>query len=175
MQSPIPGLIAKTKINPMRDRYNCATIFVDLLTETPMFIYSARETLEAKETFERWSKAHGVTINHCKSDNGRLSENEWMAHIAKMGQSITFCGVKAHFQNRHAERRISSLQDQGRTQLLHAMARWPIANSHYLWLYAITNAAIVMNDATRKGEVKSRSELFSGSDISPTLKYHHHF
>jgi hypothetical protein len=32
-----------------------------------------------------------------------------------------------------------------------------------------------MNDTTRKGEVKSRSELFSGSDIRPNLNDHHHF
>jgi hypothetical protein len=179
MQSPVPGLIAQTKGNPMRDRYNCATIFVDHYSDAT-YVHlqaslSAKDTIEAKETFERWSKSHGVTINHYHADNGRFSENEWMAHIAKMGQSITFCGVNAHFQNGRAERRIRSLQDQGRTQLLHAMARWSIAISHHLWPYAITNVAIVMNDTTRKGEVKSRSEMFSGSEISPNLKDHHHF
>jgi hypothetical protein len=179
MQSPVPGLIAQVKGNPTRDRYTCGAIFVDHYSDATYVhlqeTLSAKDTILAKESFERWSRSNGVTINHYHADNGRFAENDWMAHIAQKGQTISFCGVNAHFQNGRAARRIRSLQDQGRTQLLHAMARWPIAISHHLWPYVITNVANVMNDTTKKGEVKSRSELFSGSEIRPNLKNHHHF
>jgi hypothetical protein len=48
-----------------------------------------------------------------------------MAAIKEAGQTITFCGVNAHFQNAVAERRIRALQDQARTMLIHAQHRWP--------------------------------------------------
>jgi hypothetical protein len=97
-----------------------------------------------------------------------------MAHVARMGQTITFCGVNAHFQNGQAERRIRTIQDQGRTQLLHAMSRWSLAISHHLWPYAIMNVASRMNDMARTGEEKTRIELFTGSETRPNLKNHHH-
>jgi hypothetical protein len=44
-----------------------------------------------------------------------------MADVARKGQTISFCGVNAHFQNGKAERRIRLLQDLARSQPLHAM------------------------------------------------------
>jgi hypothetical protein len=113
---------------------------------------NAKDTVEAKEAFERWADSHKVTARHYHADNGRFAETELMAHVAKKGQTISFCGLNAHFQSGCAERRIRSLQDLARTQMLHAMAKWPVAISHHLWPYAITNVANCMNDTTRKTE-----------------------
>jgi hypothetical protein len=38
-------------------------------------------------------------------------------------QTISFCGVNAHFQNGIAEKIIRDIQEQARTMLLHAKSR----------------------------------------------------
>jgi Reverse transcriptase (RNA-dependent DNA polymerase) len=179
MESPIPGHIAQMKGSPTRERYNAATIFVDHFSDIT-FVHlqkstNAEETIEAKEAFERWASSHGVNIRHYHADNGRFAETAFMAHVAKRGQTISFCGVNAHFQNGKAERRIRTLQDLARTQMLHAKARWPVAITEHLWPYAITNVANMHNDVPRMGTKRSRTELFAGVDVRPNLKNHHHF
>jgi Reverse transcriptase (RNA-dependent DNA polymerase) len=171
-------LIIQIKGNPTKERYNAATVFVDHYSDIT-FVHlqrslSAEDTIEAKEAFERWSKSHSVTISHCHADNGRFAETAFMAHVAKCGQTITFCGVNAHFQNGQAERRIRTLQELGRTQLLHAMARWPVAISHHLWPYVICNVSNCLNDMARTDEEKTRMELFAGTEVAPNVKQHHH-
>jgi hypothetical protein len=47
--------------------------------------------------------------------------------VAISGQTISFCGVNAHFQNGIAEKMIRDLQESTRKQLLHTKARWPKA------------------------------------------------
>jgi hypothetical protein len=64
---------------------------------------NASKTIEAKEAFERWSASHGVKIKHYHADNGHFAENAFMSHVARCGQTISFCGVNAHFQNGKAE------------------------------------------------------------------------
>jgi hypothetical protein len=176
MESPVPGLVAHTKGSPTRERYNCATIFVDHHSDVS-FVHlqqalTGDETLEAKKAFERWAKSHDVTIRHYHADNGRFAENKFLASVAECGQTISFCGVIAHFQNGKAERRIRTLQDLGRTQLLHALARWPVAITTHLWPYAVANVA--SNDQKRQGDNLTRIEKFSGSEIEPNMKNHHH-
>jgi Reverse transcriptase (RNA-dependent DNA polymerase) len=168
--------VAHTKGSPTKERYNCATVFVDHYSDVS-FVHlqgslSGDETLEAKQAFEHWS--HNITIKHYHADNGRFAETKFLAAVAAAGQTISFCGVNAHFQNGKAERRIRTLQDLGRTQLLHAMARWPVAISTHLWPYAVTNVANCQNDMRQKDKKETRLELFSGSKISPNLKNHHH-
>jgi hypothetical protein len=179
MISPIPGHMAQMKGIPTRERYNAATIFVDHFSDVT-YIHlqkttNAEETIEAKEAFERWAATHNVKISHYHADNVRFAENAYMAHVAKCGQAITFCRVNAHFQNGRAERRIRTLQDLAWTQLLHAKARWPIAITEHLWPYALVNVMNSYNDVSRIGAEKSRIELFSGTDVRPSLRHHHHF
>jgi hypothetical protein len=100
---------------------------------------SAAETLEAKHAFELWSNSNGVRIRHYHADNGRYAENVFMADVARKGQTISFCGVNANFQNGKAERRIRLLQDLARSQLLHAMHQWLLAITTNLWPYAVLN------------------------------------
>jgi hypothetical protein len=123
---------------------------------------------------ERWATSHNVTIKHYHAYNGRFAENLFMAHVAKIGQIISFCGVKAHFQNGRAERRIRTLQDLARTQLLHAKERWPIAITEHLWPYAIANGMATYNDLPKTGQEKARIEMFSNTNIRPNIKMHHH-
>jgi hypothetical protein len=109
-ESPVPGMIAHVKGKPTTARYKCGTVFVDHYSDVTYVHFqkstSATETIEAKEAFERWSESNGVKIKHYHADNGRFAENAFMNHIDKSNQTISFCGVNAHFQNGRAERRI---------------------------------------------------------------------
>jgi hypothetical protein len=57
--------------------------------------------------------------------------------------------------------------------MLHAISKWPVAISHHLWSYAITNMANCRNDTPRTKVSKTRIEMFSGADVRPSIKYHH--
>jgi hypothetical protein len=178
MVSPVPGLVAQTKGYPTKMRYNAATIFVDQYSDLTYChlqpTLNADDTIEAKEAFERFCNSHGVKIKHYHANNGRFAETAFMAHVAAKGQTISFCGVNAHFQNGKAERRIRTLQDLARTQLLHAIRKWPIAITAHLWPYAVTNVTNVLNDTPTKNETKTRLEIFANTPVSPNIKHHHH-
>jgi hypothetical protein len=97
-----------------------------------------------------------------------------MAHVASKGQTITFCGVNAHFQNGKAERTICTLHDLSQTQLLHTMAKWPNAITTHLWPYAITNVTNILNDTLNKNKERTRIELFANNTVQPNIRHHHH-
>jgi hypothetical protein len=179
LQSPIPGLIAQVKGIPTTSRYRYATVFVDHFSDVTYTFFQktilADETVQAKISFERWAATYGVQVQRYHADNGRFSENEFIQHIQDSGQSITFCGVNAHFQNGKAERRIRTLQEIARTQLLHAKSKWPIAITSNLWPYAVRNAADIMNDSIANDEISTRIEKFSDMEIRPNINHHHHF
>ena len=84
---------------------------------------TAKDTLESKKAFEAYARKHGIKIKHYHADNGRFAENMFMKDVKINGQTISFAGVNAHFQNGVAEKRIRDLQDKARTTLLHAKAR----------------------------------------------------
>ena len=98
-----------------------------------------------------------------------------MQHIATQGQSISFCGVNAHFQNGKAERRIRTIQELGRTQLIHAQHKWPAAITTNLWPYALKNVTDILNDSITRKETRTRIEKFTGVDIRPNIRNYHHF
>jgi hypothetical protein len=64
---------------------------------------SGEETLEAKQAFEGFAHSLNVKVQHYHADNGQFAENLWMNHVKRENQTITFCGVSAHFQNGVAE------------------------------------------------------------------------
>jgi hypothetical protein len=178
-ESPVPGMIAHIKGKPTIARYKVGTVFVDHFSDI-MYVHfqktsSEAETIEAKEAFERWSRSHGVNIKHYHADNGRFAENAFMQHVDKCNQTISFCGVNAHFQNGRAERRIRTLQDLTRCQLLHAKMRWPSGISTCLWPYALKNVVDILNDTPNKCSKISRVEVFAKTEVRPNLRHHHHF
>jgi hypothetical protein len=149
LESTTPGLIAQVKGWITTKRYRAATIFVDHHSALS-YVHlqkstNAEETLEAKVAFERYAAKSGVTVKHYHADNGRFGETAFKAEVLKQGQTISFCGVNAHFQNAVAERQIRILQDQARAMILHARGRWPSAIDAHLWPYAIRMANEVYN------------------------------
>jgi len=122
LESPVQGFIAQLKGKLTKRRYGAATIFVDHASRLSYVHLQSRvtaeETVEAKRAFEAYARSHGVIVKHYHADNGRFAENLFMSAVAESGQTISFCGVSAHFQNGIAEKRIRDLSEQARKQLL---------------------------------------------------------
>ena len=98
-----------------RRRYKYATIFVDQFSR---FTYvhlqrtlTSAETIEAKETFEHKAREMGVRVEHYHADIGRFADNDFCNHVQRSGQSLTFCGANAHWQNGVAEKAIRDVKE----------------------------------------------------------------
>ena len=182
LESTSPGLIGQMKGALTNKRYKFATVFVDHFSRMS-YVHlqqtnSAIETLEAKRAFEKFANAHAVQIKHYHADNGRFADNLWLADIAHRGQSISFCGVNAHFQNGVAEKRIRDLQEAARTILLDAKSRWPKAISACLWPYALRHANYAHAQTPSRIQQhggRTPYEIFVNSTIRPNVKDFHPF
>lgn len=180
LESSTPGLIAQMKGKPTVKRYKVATVFVDHFSRLSYLhlqkTTSAEETVEAKDAFERFAASHGVQVRHYHADNGRFADNKFRKAVSDNRQTISFCGVNAHFQNGVAERRIRELQDHARTMLIHARRRWPKAITANLWPYALRMANDLHQIAPAiKPPQSIPIEKFSGSKVTANTEHWHHF
>jgi hypothetical protein len=105
---------------------------------------------------------HSVTVKHYHANNGYIADNAFLKSIAESGQTISFCGINAHFQNGIAEKQICNLFEQARKQLLLAKARWPSAIKINLWPYALHNANDICNTIPDKEMGAHLSRDFAG-------------
>ena len=91
------------------------TIFVDHYSDLSYTFFqkstNTEETLKALAAFETYSHHHEVTTQHYHADNGRFADRQYMDATASKDQTVSFCGVNAHFQNDRSEKRIHDLQD----------------------------------------------------------------
>lgn len=159
--------------------YCYATVFVDHYSGVS-FVYlqktiSGEEMVEAKKAFKAYSRSPGVNIQHYHTDNGRFADNLYLNAVKSSGQTISFCGVNAHFQNGIAEKPIRDLQDPARTQLIHTKHWWPKAIEVSLWPYALWYANTVYNCTPTIGKLESPIELYSGLKIKPKIRHFHPF
>ena len=179
LEANTPGFIAQLKGKLTQQRYGYATVFVDQFSGYS-YVYLQRritseETVQAKHAFERAAEQRGVRILHYHADNGRFADNAFIADCNAQRQSLSYCGVNAHFQNGMAERRIRDLQEQTRTSMLYAMNKWKKMILICLWPYAMRHANDVANSTPRKGEDESPAEKFSGVSVRPKLRHFHAF
>lgn len=179
MESSNPGFIAQLKGSLTKSRYKYATVFVDHFSD---FVYihlqktlSSQETVQAKLAFEGYARTLGVSVEHYHADNGRFADNLFLKSVRDKGQTITYCGVGAHWQNGRAEKAIRDTQDAARTMMIHAMHRWPSAIDVALWPYAMRYAATVRNASIRKNARVSPIELFAQTNVRPRLRHMHTF
>ena len=86
-----------------------------------------------------------------------------MNDVVAQQQTISFCGVNAHFQSGVAERRIRELQDGARTSMIHAKHRWGVAMDAQLWPYALRHRNDVFNSTQKVGRKLSPLEAFTTS------------
>jgi len=101
-ESSTQGLIAQLKGKLTISRYRGATtIYVDHFSRLSFaFLQSqltSEETLKGKKAFEKYCEARGVTVKHYHADNGRFADNAFGNHVATSQQSISYCGVNAHW------------------------------------------------------------------------------
>ena len=179
MESPTPGFVAQMKGALTKGRYKYATIYVDHFSRAS-FVYLQRtltsaETLESKRAFERHAKQHGISIRHYHADNGRFADNMFRNDVMEKNQSISYCGVNAHWQNGIAEKKIRDLTEQARTILLFAQNRWPVAISTNLWPYALRSANDSLNHAPRLLDKVIPIEAFTGAQSPMRIRLQHTF
>ena len=115
LESTSPSFIAQLKGILTQQRYRYATVFVDQFSRYT-FVYlqkrvTSEETVMAKHAFERLAKQRGVKIKHYHADNGRFADNAFIKDCQANRQSLSYCGMNAHFQNGIAECRIRDLQE----------------------------------------------------------------
>jgi hypothetical protein len=179
LESATPGLIAQIKGMPLKNRYKCATVFIDHFSGLSyvqlQISTSAEDTLLAKLKFEQYALSHGVKILHYHADNGRFAENAFKEHCTMHNQKQTFCGVNAHFQNGIAERQIRTLQDHARTMLMYATKRWPEAIDIALWPYALKHANDILINLPTSESSKSPLEQFAKSPMKVDVRQWHTF
>ena len=179
LQSSLPGFIGQLKGKLTKKRYMAATVFVDhysRLSYTHLQqTLSSDDTLQAKQAFETYCSKHGVKVKHYHADNGHFADNAFLQDVKEKHQSISFCGVNAHFQNGIAEKKIRDLTELARKQILHAKARWNQAIHLALWPYALRNAMHIHNQLPNSQHGLSPIEIFTGASVSPNLKHHHTF
>jgi hypothetical protein len=136
---------------------------------------TSKETVEAKEAFKAYARSFGIKIRHYHADNGQFADNLFLKSVTESGQTISFCGVNAHFQNGIAEKMIRDLQESARKQLLHVKSRWPKAIELNLWPYALRLANHLRNSLPDKEDATSPIERFSRVEVGPHLKENHPF
>jgi hypothetical protein len=179
LESQLPGFVTQLKGKLTRKRYKAATVFVDHASRLS-YVHlqeslTSKETVEAKHAFKAFSRSFGIKIRHYHADNGRFADNAFLKDVAISGQTISFCGVNAHFQNGIAEKMIRDLQESTRKQLLHAKARWPRAVELSLWPYALHLANHLRNSLPDRDDATSPIERFSRVEVAPHLKENHPF
>ena len=179
LESNSPGLIVHLKGNLMQQRYKYVTVFVNQFSGYT-FLYlqkclTSEETVMAKHTFECLAEQCSVKVLHYHADNGRFADNAFISNCQAKQQSLSYCGVNAHFQNGITEQCIWDLQEQTRTSMLYAMSKWKRMVLICLWPYAMRHANDVANMTPRKGEEPSPLEKFSGVQVVPKLRCFHAF
>lgn len=99
--------------------------------------------------------------------------------LITIGQILSFAWVKAHHQNRKAERWIRLLQEQTHTMLIHANHHWPSAIKANLWLYAIrmVNKLMVFTPSLQdKNTLRLPiQQVFSSTKVLINPKHFFHF
>ena len=178
LESSTVGFIGQLKGRLTTKRYKYATVFIDHFSRYTYIhlqkTLTSEETLEAKNAFEAHCRKHDVIVENYHADNGRFADNLYVNDVRHKGQTITYCGVNAHWQNGIAERKIRTLRETARTQLLHAVERWPSNCSTHLWPFALRYAAQVNNEVPNE-QGESPLSKFSGVPIQANLNHLHAF
>ena len=177
-ESRTPGFIGMMRGFLTKQRYTCATMFVDHYSD---FIFthlqrstSMIDTIAAKNDFEAVLRRHGILVLHYHADNGRFADKNFLQSIVDCKQTISFYGAYAHFQNGKVEKRVRDLQDNARTVILHSIAKWPTTSSVHLWGYALHYVADLRNNIPQNHHL-SPIEMLTGVKVRPRFNTFHTF
>ena len=104
---------------------------------------------------------------HYHTDNGRFVDHAFIEDIKLQNQSVTYCGVNAHFQNGVAEKHIRDLQDLTHTTMHYASACWPKAFLNHLWPYTLQCVNETLISAPKRLDGRLALQIFSGTSVLP--------
>ena len=167
-ESALPGRLPHTKgKEPKRDKYVGGTLFVDHATAHIFLRHQTNlkvhDTLRSKHAFERFAAEHGVKIKSYRADNAPFAAKEFQADLDAKGQTITYSGTGAHFQNGVAERAIQTVTSWARAMLLHAVLNWPDQADLSLWPFALEYAVYLWNTIPNKESLVAPLEVFASA------------
>ena len=150
LTSSTPGIIPQMSGFLTSDRFWAETVFVDHATSY-MYTHLQRgqtliKSIEAKASYERMAATCGIIEKKFHTDNGIFAEEGFKSDVSDNNQTISYCGVGAHFQNRIAEDAIKQLTEKSRTIMIHAKHRWPEVIQPCLWPFVLKQAEFNLNN-----------------------------
>ena len=132
---------------------------------------AAKDKLEGKKEFEKYTRDREVQIQHYHADNEIFKSKACVLDCQLSRKRITYAGVGAHHQNGVAKQRIRVLQDLTCTQLIHANQRWLAAINAHLWPYALWSACAAWNESPN---MKDSAQISPEQDFTK-VKMNHTF
>jgi len=103
--------------------------------------------------------------SECATLSCMFACRQWQDDCTAKRQGFTCSGANAHHQSGRVERRMRSLQDQGRSMLIHANHRWSAAIAAHLWPCAVraANDSLNATPAARFDHDLSPLQVFTGT------------
>jgi hypothetical protein len=86
--------------------------------------FSAGETIQAKQEFERVCLENGVVAQDYPTDSGEFEANKFMVHIDDTHQKLRCCGTSVHHQNGVKERGIQTIINMASAMILQSSIHW---------------------------------------------------
>jgi len=116
-----------------------------------------------QNSFERFAKEHGVSIQEYHTDNGVYQSSAFQEALRENYQTIRYSGVGAKWQNGVAENAIKIVTTRARTMMIHAALHWPDIDDKSLWPMAVSYAAHLYNSTPRHSTGIAPIEVFTGT------------
>ena len=161
------------------DHFWEATVFVDHATSY-MYTHLKRgqtliESIEAKAAYEPMASTFGIRVKKFRTENGIFAEEGFKQDVSDNNQTISYCGVGAHFQNGIVEADIKQLTEKARTMLIHVKHLWTEVIQPCLWPFALKQAEFNLNNLRLGKSGKSRAENFSDMHNKINIRHYHTF
>ena len=131
--------------------------------------------MSAKRAFDLKCRIYGIPILYYHYGNSRFADNAFKNSVRDNGQTVTYYGVNAHFQNGRAENKIIDLREASRKQFIHSINRCPGAVKVHLWAYVLHYACNVQNCMPRHENKLIPLQKFTGSTVDANPKDFHAF
>ena len=179
LSSITPGIIPQMSGFLTSDRFWAATVFVDHATSY-MYTHLQRgqtiiKPINAKAAYERMTATFGIRVKKFHTDNGIFVEEGFKRDVSNNNQTISYCGVGAHFQNGISEAAIKQLTGKSRIILIHAKHRWPEVIHPCLWPFALKQAEFNLNSLRQRKSGKPRAKSFRAMHNKINSRHYHTF
>jgi hypothetical protein len=106
--SMTPSLISQLQGIPTSMCYHCAMVFVNQANNLKFFYLQqgtmATEMIKAKQAYDNYAASQGANIPHYHANNGIFADNQFRQAITDSQQTLSFCGVNAHWQKHMAKK-----------------------------------------------------------------------